>query len=243
MTPAVEPAVAPAVEPAVAPAVTPNSAVAPEKHDAPSADATRIRAFIAINLPVAVVRRIADDVAALRGAAPAEAAASDVAWVPAANLHVTLKFLGMIRPESVEAIHGALSDALSTAGRAPFDLEARGMGAFPDVRDARVLWVGLRDQPLLVAVQQEVEKQLVALGFAAEERPFHPHITIGRARSGAASWEAPFAARAERSFGVGRVTEVVVYESRTHGRGSEYRALARIQLGLGGAAPVRSAPR
>jgi 2'-5' RNA ligase len=189
----------------------------------------RIRAFIAVNLPVTVIRRVADDVKALQS--PVAQAGFKVAWVPAANIHLTLKFLGHIPAESAEAVHGKLRQGL--AGRAPFELEVRGLGAFPSASHPRVLWAGVRPHERLAALQQEVEAWCEALGHAREERAFHPHLTVGRVKSQAqgATLETLLSARADTVYGSGRIGEVVLYESRTLREGAEYTALARVPLG------------
>jgi len=185
---------------------------------------TRIRAFLAINLPVATVRRIVDEVESIK---PAVASSGlKVAWVPPANVHLTLKFLGAIKPESAEAIRDLLRREL--AGRAPFELAARGLGAFPSAAHPRVLWAGVVESAALAALQQDVERCTGSLGFPREARPFHAHLTVGRVSSGAGSIFALLDERRERDFGGGRVSEVVLYESRTLRTGAEYHALARI---------------
>lgn len=202
-------------------------------------DERHVRCFLAVNFPLVAVRRMADEIAALRG--PVAAAGLAVRWVPAANLHLTLKFLGPVRREAVEAITAALPAALR--GLRTFELEARGLGAFPSNEAPRVLWIGVRagEEPGLVALQQAVEQALAGLGFPLEERPYRPHITIGRVRppgpgaaapaAGSAGVGGVFAERGSRGYGVARVGEVVVYDSRTLERGSEYHALARVPLG------------
>jgi 2'-5' RNA ligase len=203
----------------------------PATDDARSPRQKRIRAFLAINFPLATVRRIADEVEALRPAVTATG--MRVAWVPAANLHLTLKFLGAIPEESVEAIRDRLRRELS--GRAGFELGARGMGAFPSAAHPRVLWVGVAESAALAALQQDVEGWMEELGFARESRPFHPHVTFGRVSSGSASLVELLAGpeaqpRQTKIFGGGRVQEVVLYESRTLRTGAEYHPLARIPL-------------
>lgn len=193
---------------------------------------SRIRAFLAINFPVAVVRRIADEVSSIKQRVADTGCR--VAWVPAANIHLTLKFLGMIEAPSAEAIVGRLGREL--AGRTPFDLEARALGAFPSPEHPRVLWVGVQAPAALAALQQDVEGWMADLGYAREEKAFHPHLTIGRVKEPgtvpAAEWlPALLQERAATTFGVGRATEVVLYESRTLGSASEYHALGRAALG------------
>lgn len=216
---------------------------------APRPSPTHVRAFVAVNFPIHVVRRIADEAAALR--APLAAAGLKVRWVPAANLHVTLKFLGPIKVAAIEAITARLVSGLREAGpRAlgPFDLEARGLGAFPSVEQPRVLWAGVAGSPALAALQQEVEGWLAELGFPRDDRPYHPHVTIGRVgdgvgvsdgqggqagqagQAGQGDLASIFAERGGKSFGGGRVTEVVLYEARTLAKGAEYHALSRVPL-------------
>ncbi len=191
-----------------------------------------VRAFLAINFPLPAVRRIAEEIEALRPKA-AEAGCR-VAWVPAANIHLTLKFFGAIEELAVEAIRGRLARELPS--RKPFDLEAKGLGAFPSPAHPRVLWAGVTPTPELAALQQDVEAWMADLGFSREERAFHPHLTIGRVkdpgRTPAAEWLPTLLdARASLIFGAGAASEVVIYESRTLQQGAEYRALARVAIG------------
>ena len=205
-----------------------------------------VRTFLGINFPVAAVRRMVDEARALSKVTAQ--AGFDVAWVPAANIHLTLKFLGGIPADSVEAVRGRLARGL--VAHEPFELEARGLGAFPDARRPRILWVGVRPSAPLAALQQEVESWMEELGFAREERDFHPHLTIGRVKGrrrtphddtippdgGGGGGEergldGAIASRENTLFGVARVAEVVIYESRTMRSGAEYVALGRLPLG------------
>jgi 2'-5' RNA ligase len=185
---------------------------------------SRIRTFLAVNFPVAVTRRIADEITSIQG--EIANAGWKVAWVPAANLHVTLKFFGMVEEASIEGMHGRLAREL--AGRPTFEIEARGLGAFPGPLSARVLWAGVKPSPALAALQQDVEKWMEETGYPREPKPFHPHVTIGRVKEAGSQPIGPILeAREATVFGGGRVNEVVIYESRTMRNGSEYRALER----------------
>ena len=108
-------------------------------------------------------------------------AGGDVSWVKMPALHLTLRFLGAVAAEKVASISEAL-DGL-TAGRNPFFVTVEGVGAFPDIRRPRVIWIGLRDGEPLVHFQRAVEASIETLGFEPEARPFQPHLTIGRVRS------------------------------------------------------------
>ncbi len=106
---------------------------------------------------------------------------TDIRWIPAANIHLTVKFLGNSDPSMVPAISGCL-DAVARS-IAPFTLSAKGCGTFPNRRQAKVLWVGLTgDLNQLASLYHNLELTLVALGFKRERRPFRAHLTLGRAR-------------------------------------------------------------
>ncbi|HEY7955513.1 MAG TPA: RNA 2',3'-cyclic phosphodiesterase [Polyangia bacterium] len=182
-----------------------------------------IRAFVAVNLSVAATRRVVDEVEKQKPTV----AALTVAWVPPANLHLTLRFVGTIEEALIEGMVGRLKPRLK--GRAPLELRARGLGAFPSHEKPRVLWVGLDGGEPLLALQREVEAAMVELGLAREERPFHPHLTVGRVK--AQPEGASFTWSSEAELGMSQVSEIVIYESRTAERGAEYLARARLPLG------------
>src|SRR5258706_3727852 len=135
------------------------------------------RLFIAIELPSNVRRKLKDRIDHLRDAIP-EARAS---WAREENLHLTLKFLGDTTLTSVERLSQATQRAASAV--APFEMIIGTSGAFPPNGQPRVLWIGIEDPAGELAVLHEVlEDQCVQAGFARENRPYHPHLTIARLR-------------------------------------------------------------
>src|SRR5438270_10258156 len=136
-----------------------------------------IRCFVALNFSVAATRRIAEDVE--RRKAQVAAAGAKVAWVPAANLHVTLAFLGTIDEDVVEAIAGRLGRVARSF--APLQGRARGLGGFPSLERPNILWIGAEADGL-AKLQRDVAGQLAELGFDPETRPFHAHVTVGRVK-------------------------------------------------------------
>lgn len=102
-----------------------------------------------------------------------------VNWVPAADVHLTLKYLGWAREEAIEAIADRLVRAASVP---PFPVRLAGLGAFPHVDSASALWAGVEGQGCdsLMALAASVEAHMTDLGFAAEKRPYFPHVTLGR---------------------------------------------------------------
>lgn len=133
-----------------------------------------MRLFIAVNLPDHVRRGAWDT------AAPLRAKRYPVKWVDTDALHVTVKFLGDVSDEREPAVVQALTAAALGAKR--FSLAIDGFGAFPTVRRPRVVWVGCDAAPPLELLQHRVEQEMDRLGFPLEGRPFHPHITLGRAK-------------------------------------------------------------
>jgi RNA 2',3'-cyclic 3'-phosphodiesterase len=187
------------------------------------------RLFLGVNLSIASTRRVAEALERMRrncegGRGP------KVSWVPPANLHVTLKFLGWTRPEAVSAIRERV--ATGVVGRKAFEVEAVGTGAFPNAHAAKILWVGLRDPSGgLAGLAHDVDEWMSELGFEREARAFHPHITLGRVRDthGAECTEL-LGSVGSQSFGGSQIREVVLYESVTKSSGSEYTALFRVPL-------------
>lgn len=184
------------------------------------------RTFLALNFSVAVTRKIAEEIE--RRKAPMGEAGFRVAWVPAANLHVTLRFLGSIGEELVEGVAGACKRV--AARHAPFEAKAAGLGAFPSLTRPSVLWVGVEAPAALSALQRDLEAAMVELGFDKEERAFHPHVTAGRVKQGHGTAESVWSGAVD--CGGSLFGEIVVYESRTRSAGAEYVARARVPLGI-----------
>jgi 2'-5' RNA ligase len=187
-----------------------------------------VRSFVAVPLP--------EDVRAGILAAGGELARAlpGVRWSrKVENLHVTLKFLGQVAEDRLGEMGAALERAVASVPR--FDVEMRGMGAFPTARQARVIWAGLVDPDRrLAAIADAIETVAAALGIADKEaRLFRPHVTVGRAKGGvdARAALAPFA---ERAFGPVPVDEVRLYESQLGGgpdnAGSTYVLRSRAAL-------------
>lgn len=185
----------------------------------------RIRAFIALNLPVDVIRAAAAVQERLRAAA--KAAGMRVGWVPAANMHVTLKFLGEIPEELAAAIADVLSAKL--AGRPSLQVTVKGAGTFPEGSRPRVVWLGVQGEgDPVAALAGDVETWLEELGVARESRPFHAHLTLGRVKHGSGELVAGLE---EELVGECNAREVVLYRSVLQRTGAEYVPLRRVLLG------------
>src|SRR5262245_54642687 len=100
-------------------------------------------------------------------------------WVTSENVHLTLKFFGNVPAERLTAIDQAMEYA--TRGQTTFLLQAKSLGCFPHASRPRVLWVGLDDpSQALGPFYARLSTACISLGFPAEDRPFHPHLTLAR---------------------------------------------------------------
>jgi len=156
-----------------------------------------------------------------------------VSWVAVPNLHLTLKFLGGVEPDRLEAVAAALADV--APARPAFELVMRGLGAFPSPTRPRVVWAGVRDGAEVVQLASAVEEALAGLGFPPEGRPFSSHVTLGRVREPQRdpALTAGLAEGAGREFGAFRVDQVALMRSDLSPRGARYTALGSWALGVG----------
>jgi len=181
-----------------------------------------MRLFVALPLPGSA----RDEIAALLGRM--KDCEWPVRWVRDEGLHLTLKFYGEVAPERLDVIEESIRFAVAGTGPLPLRLDA--LGAFPNARRPRVLWVGLDAPPALELLQDRLERQGEEIGFPPEGAPFQPHVTLGRVREGHRLPEA--LARLDDSYE--RVaflaTEVVLYESVLSREGPRYEARATIPL-------------
>lgn len=195
----------------------------------------KLRAFIAVELGEALRRALGEVQAQVRAAVDLP-----VRWVEPEKAHLTLKFLGDIDEGQVEAIVSAMADIASQAQ--PMTVALGDVGGFPTLARPRVLWVGLRgDVGPLTDLQQALERRMESLGFAAEGRPFAPHLTLGRVRGGDRSRHleeaAGLAADAPTAEAVQRVDRISLMQSTLRAQGPEYRSLRSVILGAGLSVP------
>jgi RNA 2',3'-cyclic 3'-phosphodiesterase len=137
----------------------------------------QIRAFIAVELPAAVREYL--------GAVTADLAAQTkrgtVRWVTPERMHLTLRFLGDTAVAQLPTLYEAM-DGMAAQQR-PFQLQLTELGAFPNRQRPRVIWVGLGgDTAELTSLKQQLDQALAPLGWPVEDRPFRPHLTLGRVK-------------------------------------------------------------
>lgn len=178
------------------------------------------RIFIALPIDPAVRKAITGIIPAERGA---------VRWVKEHQYHITLRFLGDISEEQLRRTKEAV-DQVGKAWTTPLHLVAQGVGAFPGMQRARVIWVGLAgDTEPLLQLQRRLEQALSDLGFPTERRRFTPHVTIGRLREPASVPD--FLLAQERSeFGAWTVSAIQVIESKLYPTGPVYTVRHEVTL-------------
>ncbi|MCZ6634728.1 MAG: RNA 2',3'-cyclic phosphodiesterase [bacterium] len=134
-----------------------------------------IRIFVALELPGVVRQILADTQSNL------DFLDRKVRWVRPEGMHLTLKFVGDVCEGQVPVIVSAVQEA--AANTQVLRLSTSGMGGFPNLDRARVVWVGIQgDLEPLRDLQGRVDDLLEGAGFPAEKRRFFPHVTFGRAR-------------------------------------------------------------
>jgi len=191
------------------------------------------RAFVAILLDEGTRAAVAGEIERLRPLSRA------VAWVPAANLHLTLRFLGELSDTHLGVVEAALVEAAAVT--APFSVSLHGLGAFPGLERPRILWIGIADGALpMRQAQARVEAALEQRGIPREPKAWHPHLTIGRVfderawrRDGGLPLRQALAAAARQSFGAFPVSRIALMRSDLSPSGARYRELASAQLTSG----------
>jgi 2'-5' RNA ligase len=177
-----------------------------------------LRLFFGVPLP--------DEVQNWIDAALADLSFPSARWVPNENRHVTLRFLGSVSEDRLEEVLGAGRDA---AGKvAPATLAPSGLGIFPSLRRARVLWVGVDDPDrALQRAEGSLTRFLDLLGWAPEGREFTPHITVARFKAPLAVGDLPAPPSHPPAFSFGSFN---LYRSHTGPRGSRYEVVGSFPL-------------
>lgn len=185
-----------------------------------------MRCFLALAIPADVRERLRGLQGRLRDQA------HGVKWVSPDQMHLTLKFFadlpGSDRPE-VEA-----ASARVCAPAPPVHLSVRGAGSFGPGGAIRVVWAGLEDgSGGLATLQKALEGALSDAGFPPEERPFSPHLTLGRVREPRRDPQLLQALSAEAGFDGGSFVarDLTLYASVLGPGGPTYTVLNSWPLG------------
>ena len=181
-----------------------------------------VRAFLAIPLP----QQLKDSICAVQRQLQTQI--PDARWVRPENLHLTLHFFGEIEQETLEKIKVSV---LSVKGRhRPFLVEVKGLGAFPDRRRPRIIWLDLEPKDQLRKLQQDCGNALRLAGVPTESRPYSPHLTISRLRRQKPDLTDLFSSVGHTRIGQLLVDKLVLFESRLQSGGAEHIPLLTVNL-------------
>lgn len=191
---------------------------------------------MAVPLPDDAVATVAEIVADVRAQA-LPAGGRDVRWVRLDGLHLTLRFLGPTPHERIAPTVRAVEQAAATAA-GPMDLVLGGNGTFPDHGLPRAIWMGITEGAhALDSLAASVGGTLEAVGWARDDRPFRPHLTL--ARSDGLSMGPLVAARLAAVMGERRiqcrVDHLGLFESVTGGGPARYVPVVLANLGAASA--------
>jgi RNA 2',3'-cyclic 3'-phosphodiesterase len=152
-------------------------------------------------------------------------------WVPAANLHITLWFIGHVQDERGDEIRRVLERPFNSAA---FELHLAGAGTFPRSGPPRVIWIGVQSgTESLVRLHSEISTRLVPIGIEPERRAYSAHLTIARVNSSVRGDYARIRATlAETAADAGtcRIAAVTLFQSHVSSKGATYEPLLRVPL-------------
>ncbi len=134
-----------------------------------------LRTFLAIELPDSTKKNIIDHIHHYR-----DLSKSMIRWVNRENLHITMKFLGKFDQTHVHRLKNLLTNSLKAIP--VFKIHIDRMGAFPNLHTPKVVWMGFDYPENLDLIYRHIEDSIQTLGYEADDRPFSPHLTLGRVR-------------------------------------------------------------
>ncbi|KPL77153.1 hypothetical protein AC812_04060 [Bellilinea caldifistulae] len=187
-----------------------------------------IRAFIAVELPPHIQKELEIILINLQ-----ESGVRSVKWVNPHAIHLTLKFLGESSPQELSQIADEIRKIAATT--APLEVQVQGIGAFPNLKRPRVVWVGLKSPPGLFRLQKALEDAAEQIGYPREEREFSPHLTLGRVKREASPTELTLlgqtiAQKSVGTLGTMMINQLVLFRSDLKPEGAIYTPLAHFPL-------------
>jgi len=178
------------------------------------------RSFIAVAIPEGIKNQLSGLQSKLKRAG------AEVKWTRPQGIHITLRFLGYMTGPELEKVKEALAETAKSF--APFEVEVKGSGTFPERKRPRVVWVGLsKGDPELTGLFQKLEQELVKRDLGEADRPFKGHLTLGRVKTGKnLNMLVEYLAReGDQSFGAFEAKSICLVKSQLHPEGAVYTVL------------------
>jgi 2'-5' RNA ligase len=181
-----------------------------------------VRAFLAIPLP----RQLQESIRVIQ--TELQASIAEARWTRPENLHLTMHFFGEIDQETLEKLKVSV---LSVKGcQRPFQVEVKGLGAFPDPYRPRVIWLGLEPRGQLEQLHGATERCLRQAGLTTDSRPYSPHLTIGRLLGGKLDLTEIFSSMQQKTIEPLSVDRLILYESRLRPEGAQHIPLLTVNF-------------
>ena len=186
-----------------------------------------IRAFLAIDPPEDILQAMSRLQEKLK-----REISGRISWTKPQGQHLTLKFFGDISTDDVKNICSAVQNRVTS--EPSLNLKVEKLGVFPDARRPRVIWCGVTgDVEKLSVLQKQLDSDFAGIGFPAEDRPFHAHLTLGRIKDSHGLTGISEVITKYSSFAAGEYScnELILFQSRLSTQGATYTKLAEFALG------------
>ncbi|HEY2497773.1 MAG TPA: RNA 2',3'-cyclic phosphodiesterase [Candidatus Angelobacter sp.] len=179
-----------------------------------------MRVFIALDIPEDIRTRLTKYMERARALAP------KARWARVEGLHITLKFIGETSEQRIEEMKASLASIKAV----PFDVRFGGIGFFPNAKTARVFWAGVDGGEGLPRLAASIDAALEKVGFAREQKTYHPHLTLARTSVRPLRELQPLLEDNPPQFGTMTAREFFLYRSQPQKGGSKYTKLERFEL-------------
>jgi RNA 2',3'-cyclic 3'-phosphodiesterase len=177
-----------------------------------------MRVFVAMDIPEAVRDSLRDFLRRLPNTPGAK-------WVRPKSMHLTLKFIGEVKPEAIEVIESVLRNVPFASTVA---IRFRGTGFFPRESRPSVLWAGVKASDSLAELAASIDRSCAAAGIPGETRAYSPHLTLARFKTpeGLDLLRKEITRIGPMDFGSAQVAEFHLFHSVLKKTGAEYTRLA-----------------
>lgn len=153
-----------------------------------------------------------------------------IKWTDTSNIHITIAFLGDTEEKTIYAIISMLEENCNGFGQ--FELILKGSGIFRNISDPRIIWTGIEPSQKLIQLNSLIINGLKELDIKMEDRPYKPHLTIGRIKhlNSSESLKALIEEFQNYEIQLVPVNEVILYESILLSAGPVYKPLRKVKL-------------